>query len=283
MFLNIYAIEAYPSWYPVDSKETIIAYGDGDNLIDAKENAFKNLVSNHNVAKNITMTDIEILKQEILENHYFLKIKYVNLPIIEQLTNALKKVVFKIDDEQNKYLLNTPLLKELNKRFGYFPHITLEGKYINLQGADFLVKDNEFVNLFAKITSDDIEIKINKDLKNNERYFIQVSPLEDGYVTLLQILDYTNVDILFSNKKLVKDKFTIFPNFKLSDGLEVSLDDPKDKAQILTMAIICKDQKDFSDFNNIFFDVTSKKYMLSKLITQIDDCNYTTVLTNITK
>lgn len=282
IFINSYGFEIYPAWYPIDSKDVIIAYGDGDSLEDAKQNAFKNIVSK-NIDNNITISDIEILKEEVLENHYFLKIKYVNLSILQQLTNALKKVVFKIDDETNKYLIHTPLLKQLNSRFGYFPDIKLDGQYIYLQGEKFLVKDREFPELFANIKSDDIDIDMDTNLTSNKRYFIQVSPKNDGYVTLLQIVDNTNVDILFANKKLKPNRFTIFPNFKLSDGLEVSLDDTKDKAEILTLAVLCKEQKDFSDFNNIFFDITSKKYMLSKLIDQIDDCNYTTVLTDITK
>jgi hypothetical protein len=69
----------------------------------------------------------------------------------------------------------------------------------------------------------------------------------------------------------------------LSDGLQVILDENIEQKDVLTMAVLCEEQKDFSDFNNMFFSLTTKNYMLGNLINEIDGCKYTSVLTTVEK
>ncbi|MCK5294938.1 MAG: hypothetical protein KAJ49_09815, partial [Arcobacteraceae bacterium] len=137
--------------------------------------------------------------------------------------------------------------------------------------------------LLPQFQSKDIALEIKETILDNEKYFIKLSPVVDGYVTLIQILNNTSVEVLFSNKILLKEKSTIFPNFKLSDGLEVTLPEDVDSSKIFTMAIICEQQKDFSGFNNMFLSISGKKYMFGNLINEIEDCNYHSILTTIKK
>lgn len=282
-FLNLVASEVIPTWYPFTISNTIISYGDGKSFDEAKNSALLNIKKENNLLTNIKASDIEVLEEEVLEDKFFLKVKYINLSLMEQLNNSMKKSTVKLDKEINKYLLNTELLKDLNASFGYFPDIKIEGQYLYMDEERFLIKDDEFSSLLPQFQSKDIALEIKETILDNEKYFIKLSPVVDGYVTLIQILNNTSVEVLFSNKILLKEKSTIFPNFKLSDGLEVTLPEDVDSSKIFTMAIICEQQKDFSGFNNMFLSISGKKYMFGNLINEIEDCNYHSILTTIKK
>ena len=281
--LNLFAVEVVPSWYPSKTNKVIVSYGDGKSFEEAKNNAFLNLKQENKLLNDIKISDLEIEEEDFLENQFFLKVKYTNLSIYEQLKNVMRKITFQAEDENNKYLLNTKLLKDLNSTFGYFPDIKIKGQHLSFNNKKFLLKDKEFSLLLSELDSNAITLDIKDKLLNNEKYFIKLSPTIDGYITLVQISNYTDVEVLFSNKTLEKGKFTIFPNFKLSDGLEVVLDNDVNSSEILTMAIVCEKQKDFSSFNNMFLSISMKKYMLGELIDEIDDCTYQSVLTTVKK
>lgn len=300
IFVNLMASGIIPIWYPVKNNDIVIKYGDGISLEAAKIEAFNNIKKDNPILDNITLSDLEIKKYEMIENHFFVKVEYSKQPLIERLKNTIEKTPIKdinitnvytesnettVDTKitTNKYLLNTQLLQELNTIFGYFPDLRLDTQYLYFQDERFLVKDSEFSLLLTDIKSEDILLDLKKDLKNNEKYFIKLSPIVDGFITLVQISNNTDVEVLFSNKMMIKDKFTIFPNFKLSDGLEIVLPEDVNSSKIMTMAVLCENQKNFSNFNNMFFSVTTKKYMLGELINEIDGCEYTSVLTTVEK
>jgi hypothetical protein len=285
--VNLLANGIAPIWYPIKSNNIIIGYGDGASLEEAKLQALENIKKNDINTENIKLNDLEIKKYAVIEDHFYLKMQYSRLSFVEQLKNAIEKS--SIDNnttnthEINKYLINTKLLKELNTTFGYFPNVRLDTQYLYYQDERFLVKDDEFSWFLADINSSDISLDIKTTLKNGEKYFIKLNPLVDGYTTLMQLSNNTDVEILFANKIIPQDKDTIFPNFKLSDGLEIVLQKDTNQSQIMTMAVVCQEQKDFSSFNNMFFSISTKKYMLGEFIDEIEDCKYKAVLTTIQK
>ena len=280
IFINIQAFEIAPSWYPSKDKNLIIQYGDGDTLKDAKLNALKN-IQKLSIESNISLNDIEILKEEILENHFFIKVKYNNLPLLEQVKNGLKFFTFKIDDENSSYILKTNFLKNLNNSFGYFPGINIKSNYLYIKDKKFLIKKDEFSLFWIENNSSQISVELNKDLQSNKKYFIKVTPFKDGFTTLVQITLQNDVELLFSNKILKKNQATIFPNFKLSDGLEITIPKNKEEIKLMTMAIICDTQKDFSKFNNMFLSIEGEKFMMGDLINKIDNCDYTSIISTV--
>ena len=280
IFINIQAFEIAPSWYPSKDKNLIIQYGDGDTLKDAKLNALNNIKKSR-IESNISIDDIEILKEERLENHFFIKVKYNNLPLLEQVKNGLKFFTFKTDDENSSYMLKTNFLKDLNKSFGYFPDLNIKSNYLYLKDKKFLIKENEFPLFWIRNNSSKISIELNKDLQNNKRYFIKVIPFKEGFTTLVQVTLQNDVELLFSNKILKKNQATIFPNFKLSDGLEITIPKNKEEIKLMTMAIICDTQKDFSKFNNMFLSIEGEKFMMGDLINKIDNCEFSSIISTV--
>lgn len=286
---NLVANEYVPDWYPKNNDTTIIGYGDSETFNGAKKIAYEKIKEkiyksgNLDNFSNMVIDDIIIEKQENFENRYYVKAKYENSSLIEQLTKAIKKETFKVSEETNQYLLGSQLMHELNTTFGYYPDISIDGKILTFKGQQFIIKNNEFDLLLSNLKYEDIILDLKNKLLDKEQYFVKLLAKSDGFMTLVQISQNGNVEILFANKKLELDKDIIFPNFKLSDGLEIVLDEGIEQKDILTMAILCEKQKDFSDFNNMFFSLSTKNYMLGNLINEIDGCKYTSVLTTVEK
>jgi hypothetical protein len=286
---NLLANEYVPDWYPKKHTTSVVAYGDSETLEGAKKIAFdkiKEKIYKSGKLDNFShmiMDDLIIEKQEIFENRFYLKAKYENSSLLEQLIKTIKKETFKTDEENNQYLLGSKLMNELNATFGYNPDVIIDGKVLRFKEHEFIIKNNEFKLFLSKVNYEDILLDVKDKLADKEQYFIKLGTKIDGFITLLQIADNGNVEILFANKKLELDKDIIFPNFKLSDGLQVILDENIEQKDVLTMAVLCEEQKDFSDFNNMFFSLTTKNYMLGNLINEIDGCKYTSVLTTVEK
>jgi hypothetical protein len=287
--VSLLANEYVPDWYPKKNDTSVIGYGDSETFEGAKKVAYEKIKEkiyksgNLDNFSNMVIDDIVIEREENLENRFYVKAKYENSSLIEQLTKAIKKETFKVEDETNQYLLGSKLMNALNTTFGYNPDVSIDGKILRFKEQEFIIKNNEFELFLSKVNYEDIMLDLKEKLLDKEQYFIKLSTKTDGFITLLQISQNGNVEILFANKKLELDKNIVFPNFKLSDGLQVILDDNVEQEDILTMAVLCENQKDFSAFNNMFFSLTTKNYMLGNLINEIDGCKYTSVLTTVEK
>jgi len=278
--VNVFAINYSPSWYP-NEDNSIRSYGKGNTFDEAKINAFDNFKNNNIELSKVTINEIKVTKEEIFENQFFLEIKYNKDTILEQLQQEIKNVVFKLDEQTNKYLLNTVLMKELNKTYGYMPTLNIVKEKLYFNDKIFLMKNSEFENLIFEYYSDDILLDIKMELLENEKYFIKITPKISGFTSLVQIFNNTDVEILFTNKKLEKNTDTIFPNFKMSDGLEINLEKYEDVKEIITLAIICPNKIDFKSFNNIFLPSITNENMLGEFINNIGDCEYTSIFTLI--
>jgi len=285
LILQLVASSDVPSWYPKANDPSIISYGDGATLNDAVNKAFDEVKKTlydkgfiENLSK-IDINDLDIVKQEIYKDQYFIKTAYNTSDIVTQISEVNLSVSYPL--ETNKYLLATPLMQDLNSTFGFYPNITIDGKYLVLDNNKYLIKHYEFEKLLASYNDDNITVDVPLDLNVSKKYFISVSTAEQGYMTLLQVYNNTDVKVLFENKKLSVDKEVIFPNFKLSDGLVI--DENYQASKLETIAVLCPNREDFSEFDNIFFSVNSKPYMLGELINHTSNCKFTSVITEIKK
>ncbi len=277
--LNCAFANSIPSWYPVNDN-IIKSYGTGLTLNEAKIDAFNKFLSKHQDLNQTILDDISITKQENIQNQYFVEIQYDKTPILEQLIAQKDNVLFPTY-ETNQYLLHTPLLQGLIQAYQYPPNIELDNQKLIFNNKTFIIKHNEYNQFLFQYKSDEINLNIKSQLKNKEKYFIQINPAVKGYLSLVQIYNTTDVQILFANK-LINNQNIIFPDFKMSDGLEVDLDNNR-SATILTIAFVCEEQKDFSKFNNLFLSTITVKNKLSDLINTIGNCEYSSNFTKVVK
>jgi len=270
LIVNLFAYEVAPPWYPSTNTDTFIAFGDGKDFDSAISSALININNEVNSTIKITNLDIDILEEDMIENHFFVKIEYKSKTLLEQLTKDIKLLTFKGEEETNKYLLNTKLLKDLNNTFSYFPDISMDLNYLYFNENKYIIKSKDFETLLSDTISPDIFLDLNDVLISEENYFLKILPSYGGYVTLVQVTNAKDFKILFSNKLLRTNKATIYPNFKSSDGLEVVLEDGILSKKIMTMAVICQTKKEFSD-----------RLSLTSFLNKISECSYTSIVSKV--
>jgi hypothetical protein len=286
---NLFGSDYAPDWYPKKNSSVVYGYGDGDNLKDAKKIAYDEIKQKIYKSgrldnfSSMVMDDLWIEKQEIFENRYYLKLAYDNDSVMEQLSDLIKKETFKVDDENNSYLLKTKLMDDLNQTFGYYPNISIDGKNLHFKDKTIIIKNNEFELFLAESIDENISLEIKDILIDKELYFIKLKIQEDGYVTLVQVSKSADVELLFKNEKLTLNKEVIYPNLKMSDGLSVELDEGIELDEIMSLVILCKEHKDFSRFNSIDVATESEEYIFGDLINKIDGCKFSAIKSLIKK
>ena len=280
-----------PSWYPNNESKIIYAYGDAKSLIDAKKDALENiktiLISNGKLdtLDNLSLNSLSIEKKEKLENRYFLKVSYNVQSLQEQIKSLLKQEVFKTDDENNTYLIYTPLMEDLNQSFGYYPSISIDKNstsFLQYKDTKITITKNDYDLFYSLGEDENISLILKDNLLENEKYFIEVKASDSGYLSLFQISLQNDVETLFSNRDLNETNSVIYPNFKESDGLIASLNEDETLRDIYTIAIVCEDKKDFSNFNNRF-KLEYKDGLLGEFINTIDKCKFSAQIITIQK
>ncbi|MEA3554039.1 MAG: LPP20 family lipoprotein, partial [Campylobacterota bacterium] len=301
--LTISAIASPPKWYienniPFKAYENI-GYGVGASKVEAKQNAKADISNslqttikssfiinknysndsysksvNRNVEEisNVELDNLIQIKSEYIDNIYYVAIKYINLPFA-------KKVRLKFDDvsvlkkETNSYILNTLLLKELKDEFGFYPKITINKGNLTIGNQSFNINKNILKKLFSSNTNSNLKLQLPKQLKHQEYYFINLKSKKSGYVTLIQIYENGETSILFSNKTVNNSTQLEYPNKNEYDGLEAYLNDNQTKAKDLTIAMICKEKKDFSYFDNISVYKEKHAKVYGKIFDMMNGCN----------
>ncbi|MBL0707896.1 MAG: hypothetical protein JJW00_02515, partial [Sulfurimonas sp.] len=135
--------------------------------------------------------------------------------------------------------------------------------------------------LFSSNIDSSLILNIPKQLRHQEFYFIGIESKKDGYLTLIQIYENGETALLFSNKKANNNIRLEYPNRNEYDGLEAYLNESQTKAKDLTIALICKEKKDFSYFDNI--SVYKEKYakVYGKVFDMMSGCNVSSEIVEI--
>lgn len=285
-----FTLQAYmiPSWYPDATSAVIVSYGDGESLELAKQDALesikKQLIDKNqfDILEVLTVSDLDIIKQEILENRVFIQVSYENLSTTQKIDNVLKKQVFKTEDETNNYLLQTGLLKDINNSYGYFADIGLDSNktaYLSIAGEQIALKPNDYPLFYVQYSDENISLEIDTNLTQNDLYFMNIESKSNGYLSIVQISLEHDVVVLLDNKQIDTNEM-VFPNFKESDGLVATLEENQEEREILTIAFLCEEQKDLRGFNNMFSsEIIYGK--LGALIETMDNCLFSSSLSTI--
>ena len=301
--LLLVSVEASPPKWYIENNLSVkayenIGYGEGASKAEAKQNAkadisnslqttiksslivnknstndtySKSINKNIEEISNVELDNLILIKSEYIDNVYYVAIKYINLPFA-------KKVRLKYEDvsslkkETNSYLLNTLLLKELKDEFGFYPKTTINKGNLTIGNHSFKIDKNILKKLFYSTLNNDFILNIPKQLKYKDFYFINIKSKNSGYITLIQIYENGETSILLDNKKLKQNTTFTYPNKNEYDGLEAYLNDNQTKTKDLTIAMLCKDKKDFSYFDNISINKEKYSKVYGKVFDIMDEC-----------
>jgi hypothetical protein len=277
IFLSLEANVIAPKWFK-QKTNTHIIYAYGNTLDIAYQNAI-NKVKNNLKINNIHKDDFILLKKEIFELKYFLKLQYINENIETQIIKELKKFAFKSKEQTNKQLINTIFFKNINAQIGYYPNIELVDNYLFFNNNKFLIKQHEMEQFISHFQDDNISISIKEKIKENEKFFIELSSNYDGFINLSMYFENT-FSLLLQNQKI--DDFIIYPNFKLSDGISLSLNDTN-TSKVLFNVSVCENKKDFSNYKLLYGEKNHNNLNYSDYINEIKECKISIKTINLVK
>jgi len=280
LFSNtIFAEVISPSWYP---KKTNIhkVYSYAKTIAQAKINASKQIQNDLNIT-NVDIDDFIITRKELFENKVFIEVEYINETIENQIKNRLKTYAFKQEEQINILMTNTIFFKDIFDEFNYYPNIEIHDKFLYFNNDRFLIKKYEMSKFYATFLDDNITLDIKDELQNKENFFINIETTYDGYITLARVYK-DEFSILFKNKK--SNNSIVFPSFKISDGMQINIDDSIYNEELLSLAIVCEDIKDFK-YYSMLLDIKDSNNTLNftDFINEINDCKITSKTTDIIK
>jgi len=276
--VSLYSSEIIsPSWFNEHNIEKYV-YSYGHNINQAKNEAKNKLEKIIN--KTISNNDFEVVKKESFENKVFLKIKYINQSLENQIKNELKKIPFKSDELNNKYLIKTNFYKDLNETFGYFPNVELNNNYLYFKDKRFLIKKDEFKDFFTEITDINLTIDSKKIIKNNENFFFEINNNTKGYISMAIVVN-NKLSLLFKNKKDISN--IVYPNYKVSDGFTILLDKNENNSQAFVILTSCEKKKGFKNYKMEYEKSTKYNLNFSDFINEINDCKISTKILKVVK
>lgn len=274
--INLCANVIGPSWYKPNSNVHII-YSYGNTLNEAKLNAKIKL--ENRLLSNISIDDFTLENKEFFENRYFIKVKYINETIYNQVKMELLKQAFKIDNLTNKYLIKTNFFSKLNEEFGYYPNIEIYNNHLDFNNKKYLIKNSEFNEFFAIFYDENLSIDMKDIVNDNEKFFMKIENLnKNQYTTLARFIDgkfyiiYENINIQNS---------VIVPNFKESDGFSIDLQN-KNYLEFLNIVISCEDKKDFSNYNSLYQN-KEEALGFGDFIKEINNCKIASKILKVQK
>ena len=300
LLFTLHLFSSEPNWfYNISHKDfEIIGYGVGQTRKEAKQNArieiansisvqvqssfsSKNSLENGKYIKDIQqnsseksfakLDNLEIIKSVYKNKNYFIAIKYSNLPFIKSLKYILKNT--KLKKETNQYLQKTLFLQELKNEFGFYPKIEIYRDILTIGDFSFQISQEMLEKLLISTDNQNLYLTVPEKLKNGEVYFIQIQAKKKGFLTLIQIYDNGETSLLFANKIVSKNMILEYPNSENFDGIEAYLNSGIQKTQDLTMAVLCKEKRNFEYFDSISVEKESFAKIYGDLFNLINGCN----------
>lgn len=310
-----------PSWYFKNSSDstTIYGYGSSNTLKKAKSNAREDIAKSIKVKINssLTMTsmsekssmlhkelfsqqtkhsiseytdmilsDIKVDKYIQVNNIWYVRMSYINLPIVEQIKKTFdsKKLV---KMKKHNPLVNCNFSKNLKVSFGYIPNYTIFFKdaifFINIQNNNFILSNSDIKQFFFSKLNDNIKLYTkNKHLKEGDYFHFSITHTNDNYVSLIQIDELGKIIVHFDN---LKAKQITYPNLELFEGLQSGITNNQNSAVEMYLAISCKEKNNFAIFEQVGLNFNEKQNAtrFPNLYNLINSCEYSSLIIRTTK
>lgn len=316
------SIKEIPTWFLQNSSNstTIYGYGSSKTLEEAKSIAREDISksikvkikssltmtsrseksselkrekftqqTHHSISEytQMILTDIKIDKYVQVNNTWYVRMSYLNLPIIEQIKKTFNDITLNKMDGTNP-LVYSSFSKNLKASFGYIPNYSIFSKngifFVDIQNHNFILLDTDIKQFLLSVSNPNIEIKASKQqLKSGDYFhFNIVNHSNDNYSSLIQIDEVGKVIVHFGN---LKAKQITYPNLKMFEGLEAGIVNNKDTAVEMYLVISCREKNNFAIFEQTGLNFNTNKDALRfpNLYKIINKCDYSSSLLRTTK
>ncbi len=305
-----------PSWYLKNSSNSTIIYGYGSSNIleDAKSKAREDIAKSikvkiqsslsmttkskkslqssneiftqqteHSIAEytNIILTDIKIDKYIQIDNDWFVRMSYTNLPIIQQIGKTFSSIKLKEMNKTNP-LINCSFSENLKISLGYIPNYTIFFKndlfFVNIQKYNFILSNNDIRKFFFLTSSGNIKIHSSKkQLKDGDYFHFDITHTNEGYISLIQIDEEGKIIVHFDNLTAQK---IIYPNLEMFEGLQAGILNNKDTAVEMYLAVSCKEKSNFAIYEQVGlnYNNNSDAIRFPHLYNSIEKCDYSSII-----
>ena len=306
--------QSYPQWYnhrELQSvvKYEVIGYGQGNTIKKAEANAKEDIAqtliskvdssftserSSHNgtitdineaklkITSNLNLHNIRTIKQEQLDNLFYVALKYENLDLAYRIKTTIGS--FQCNEKQhNNYLLQTPLIKKLTASIGCELDFKLDRRneawYLKYKEHLFLLSESEFEELYFTKTNDNFEFLANKKvLTDGDSFYLTLNSKENGYITLLNVYE-NGITTLLQPSTPIKDTIQI-PSKDSENYFEAGLVKDGVNTYDLYVAIYTKEPLDMSRFEYANEDLAESElaYKFDELIQVMSEYEYSSIL-----
>ena len=305
-------IASPPQWYSTQNlphtQSQIIGYGQAKELNIAKQNAKSEIAEmiqtnidsitiididsstdkydkdvNRTIktSSSVRLNGLRVLKQERVDDVWFVAIVYDNLPLTQKIINSINP---KRENFNHPYLTHTTLFKALKEHFGFYPKAEIYAQngqyYIAIDNQQFLISQQEFVELFSNQEHQNIKIKLKDRLKNNDLYFVDTEFKEFGFASLFLVSHTGTVVSMFRNIELIDATFT-YPNKKEYDGLRAEIENGAKQSRDMFVALLCKKKEDIGLFNQVSTELEKDSFRFGNLLDLMGRCAFSTKILTI--
>jgi len=303
---------AAPSWlYNLQSgKNEIIAYGIDESLSEAKQNAISDISNTLSVSVNSSvdlsksdnngalskrskirlkthsdtqLSGVKFIKIEQKDGLWYVAAHYDNSPLSIKLKRQLPDTL--TDETQNRYLQNTPLIRQLNsvvkKKLNY--KIIRKDNLWQLNYRDIVIPIDQdtLYKLFSNQKSS-VNLTTNQDIYHeNDVMYFNIKQAKKGYISLLYVEHNGKVGVLLSNQK--SEKSFQYPDLKSNDAFTVT-NPYSETIKELYVAILSQKPLDLHDFEYVSDNLLDESnYTFDKLILKLDNLDFSTFVIKIKK
>jgi len=204
------------------------------------------------------IVDVEIVKQEKIDNNFYVVLKYENIKAINKFANKLPKDF--VSEAPNNYFSKTLLYKDLKNVIKKDIDIKLAREnelwYLQYKNILQVLDKNSFEELFTTINSPYLSTSIISQkpiLYDGDTFSFKVKSKEDGYISILEVDEEGSVAVLLNNKKVSKDNTLQYPDVYDKYDLEIAtLEENIDSFSVFVVVF----SKDYDSFINNFSSVS---------------------------
>lgn len=305
--------QSYPQWYKHRElqsvvKYEIIGYGAGKTIKEAEATAKENIAqaliskvdsnfisetSSHNgsitdineaklkITSNLNLYNIKTIKQEQLDNLFYVALKYKNLDLAYRIKTTVGD--FECNEKQhNDYLSQTPLFKKLTASIGCKLNFKLDRRneawYLKYKEHLFLLSHSEFEELYFTKHNNNFKFLPNKKvLTDGDSFYFTLSSKKSGYITLLNVYE-NGITTLLQASTPIKDTIQI-PSKDSENYFEAGLVKDGVNTYDLYVAIYTKEPLNMSRFEYANEDLASNElaYKFDELIGVLNEYEYSSI------
>ena len=232
---------------------------------------------------SVKLSGLRVIKQERVDGMWFVAIVYDNLPLTQKIIHSINP---KRENFNHPYLTHITLFKALKEHFGFYPKAKIYAQngqyYIAIDNQQFLISQQEFIELFTNNYHPNIDINLKDRLKHNESYFITTKFNEFGFASLFLVSHTGTVVSMFRNIELIDATFT-YPDKNKYSGLRAEIEDESKQQKEMFVALLCKQKEDIGLFNQVSTRLEKDSFRFGGLVDLMGRCAFSSKILTIVR